>query len=171
VSDPAAPRARPATRPDGEIGVDDPRAADVSDLLRRHLAFAFAHTPPEHVHALDVDALLDPAVTFFGFRAAGRLLAVGALRQLDRRHAELKSMHTAAEARGRGIGRAMLGHLIEVARQRGCDRVSLETGSMPAFAPARALYASVGFQPCAPFGDYQPSATSAFLTLTLTNSP
>jgi putative acetyltransferase len=153
--------------PVGEITPDDPRADDVRELLQRHLAFAHANTPPEDVHALDVDGLLDPAVTLFSFRRDGELLGVGALKQLDRHHAELKSMHTAQAARGRGVGRTMLGHLIGVARERGCRRVSLETGSMDAFAPARSLYASAGFRPCGPFGDYSASQSSTFMTLSL----
>ena len=153
--------------PEDEISVDDPRAGDVRELLERHLAFAHANTPPEDIHALGIDGLLEPAVTFFSFRRGGELLGVGALKQLDRHHAELKSMHTAQAARGRGIGRAMLGHLIGVARDRGCRRVSLETGSMDAFAPARSLYASAGFRPCGPFGDYPPGRNNTFMTLSL----
>jgi putative acetyltransferase len=152
---------------EGEISVDDPRARDVRALLERHLAFTNATSPPEDMHALDVDGLLDPAVTFFSFRRDGELLGVGALKQLDAGHAELKSMHTTAAARGRGIGRAMLAHLVGVARDRGCSRVSLETGSMPAFAPARSLYASAGFIPCEPFASYTPSPNSTFMTLSL----
>lgn len=152
-----------------EIARDDPRAADVRNLLRQHLAFANEHTAPEDIHALDVDRLLDPAVTFFSYRSDDGLLAVGALKQLDGTHAEVKSMHTAREARGRGIGRAMVEHLIGIARQRGVTRLSLETGAMAAFAPARALYASLGFTPCGPFGDYRPSENSAFMTLALTS--
>ncbi|MPY85584.1 MAG: GNAT family N-acetyltransferase [Actinophytocola sp.] len=148
-----------------EIARDDPRAADVRSLLRQHLAFANEHTPPQDIHALDIDGLLDPAVTFFSCRSHGGLLAVGALKQLDGTHAEVKSMHTARAARGRGIGRALVEHLIGVARQRGVTRLSLETGAMAAFAPARALYASLGFTPCGPFGDYRPSRNSAFMTL------
>lgn len=157
--------------PEGEISIDDPQAEDVLDLLERHLAFARLHSPPEDVHALDVDGLVDPAVTFFGFRLEGELLAVGALKRLDARHAEVKSMHTAEVARGRGIGRAMLDHLVGVARDRGFRRVSLETGSMQAFAPARSLYTSAGFRPCAPFGDYGPSPNSACMTLSLNQRP
>ena len=149
------------------IEVDDPRRADVRALLERHLAFCNQHSPPEDVHALDIDGLLDPAVTFFGHRRDGELLAVGALKQLDEVHAEIKSMHTLAESRGAGIARAMLDHLLRVARERGVKRVSLETGSMEAFAPARALYANAGFTECAPFADYAPSPNSTFMTLAL----
>jgi NADPH:quinone reductase-like Zn-dependent oxidoreductase/GNAT superfamily N-acetyltransferase len=150
-----------------EITLDDPRADDVRGLLERHLAFARAQAPPEDTHALDLDGLLDPAVMFFSFRQNGELLAIGALKHLDDDHAEVKSMHTAESARGRGIGRAMLEHLISVARDRGYRRVSLETGAMPAFAPARALYASAGFQAAGPFGDYGSSPNSAYMTLAL----
>jgi putative acetyltransferase len=153
--------------PEGDISIDDPRATDVTALLERHLAFANAHSPPEDVHALDVDGLLDPALTFFSFRLNGALLAIGALQQLEPEHAEVKSMHTAQEARGRGIGRAMVGHLVDVARARGIHRVSLETGSMSAFAPARSLYTRAGFRPCGPFGTYSPSPNSTFMTLIL----
>jgi putative acetyltransferase len=154
-----------------EISIDDPRVSDVRYLLERHLAFANSHSPPEDVHALDVDGLLDPALTFFTLRRNNELLGVGALKQLDASHAELKSMHTAEAARGRGIGRAMVQHLLDVARARGFRRVSLETGSMPAFAPARSLYASAGFTPCGPFGDYRPSRNSTFMTLLLATPP
>jgi putative acetyltransferase len=147
--------------------VDDPRADDVRELLERHLTFANLHSPPEDVHALDVAALLDPAVTFYSYRADGVLLGVGALKQLDTDHAELKSMHTAESARGRGIGRAMLNHLVGVARARGIHRVSLETGSVAAFAPARAMYESAGFTACEPFGNYVLSSYSTFMTLVL----
>lgn len=155
--------------PEGEISLDDPRALDVRALLERHLSFASLHSPPEDIHALDVDALADPAVRFFSFRRDGQLLGVGALKQLDDRHAELKSMHTAEAARGDGVGRAVLTHLVGVARAAGFRQLSLETGSMDAFAPARALYASAGFTPCGAFGDYNPSRNSVFMTLLLTD--
>ncbi|HJS97294.1 MAG TPA: GNAT family N-acetyltransferase [Solirubrobacteraceae bacterium] len=151
----------------GEIAIDDPRAPDVRQLLATHLTFAHAPTPPEDRHALDVDGLCDPAVTFFSFRRDGVLLAVGALQRLAPDHAEVKSMHTVAAARGQGIGRRMLEHLIAVAREAGCTRVSLETGSMVEFAPARALYASAGFEPCEPFGHYRASPNSTYMTLYL----
>ena len=153
------------------IDIDDPRADDVRALLERHLAFAHEHSPPEDVHALDVDGLLNPAITFFGARREGQLLAVGALMQLDDTHGELKSMHTVETARGQGIGRAMVEHLLGVARQRAYRRVSLETGSMDAFAPARSLYEYFGFAVCEPFGDYAESAHSTFMTLHIDECP
>ncbi len=136
-------------------------------LLTRHLAFALETTPPEHSFALDVDGLLDPAITFYSFRAAGELLGVGAIKQLDPGHGEIKSMHTALAARGRGVGRAVLNHLLDVARSRGYRRVSLETGTMAEFGPARALYASAGFIACGPFAGYRPSEDNFFMTLPL----
>ena len=150
------------------IARDDPAAPDVQELLRRHLAFAHEHSPPEDVYALDSETLaLDIGVKFFSARLQGELLGVGALRRLDASHAEIKSMHTSAAARGRGVGRAMLEHLLAVARDAGYQRVSLETGTMAAFAPARALYASAGFTPCPPFGDYRVSPNSVCMTLPL----
>jgi putative acetyltransferase len=152
---------------DVTIAVEDPRAADVQALLARHLAFAHDNTPPEHIHALGTAGLVDPAVTLFSARHGGRLLGIGALKQLDRTHGELKSMHTAAEARRGGVGRAMVEHLLAVAGRRGYRRVSLETGTMDGFAPARRLYEIMGFVPCGPFGDYRPSADNTFMTIEL----
>jgi putative acetyltransferase len=150
-----------------QIDVTDPREPDVLALLERHLAFARGQTPPEHSFALNVDGLLDPAVTLFSLRSAGALLGIGAIRSLSPEHAEIKSMHTAHAARGRGVGRTMLAHLLGVARARGVRRVSLETGTTPAFAPALRLYQSAGFVTCGPFADYQPSDDNRFLTIDL----
>lgn len=149
------------------VGIDDPRANDVRALLDAHIAFARTNSVPEDVHALDGAQLVADGVTFFSVREEGDLLGVGALRQLDDLHAEIKSMHTEAGARGRGVGRVMLDHLVEVARTRRCRRVSLETGSTAPFAPARALYASSGFEPCAPFGEYEPSPNRVCMTIEL----
>jgi putative acetyltransferase len=151
----------------GRIAIDDPRDPDVRALLERHLEFALAQTPPEHSFALDTDGLLDQAITLFSIRLHGRLLGVGAIKRLGPRHAEIKSMHTAETARGHGIGRAMLTHLLEVAHARGFRRVSLETGTTVGFAAARALYQSAGFVSCGPFGGYQPSEDNLFMTLEL----
>jgi len=151
----------------GEISADDPCAPDVRALLERHLAFALETTPPEHSFALGTEGLLDPAITFYGYRVSGELLGIGALKELSPSHGEIKSMHTAAAARGRGVGRAMLTHLLTVARSRGYARVSLETGTMAEFAAARALYADAGFTPCEPFADYEPSPDNCFMTLVM----
>lgn len=146
------------------ITVDDPRGAEVRPLLERHLALMFEQSAPEDVHALDVDALADPAVTFYAARRDGAVLAVGALQRLTPEHVELKSMHTAAQARGQGVARALLDHLLDAARAAGFRRISLETGTQDGFASARRLYARAGFVECGPFGDYVASPASTFLT-------
>ena len=151
-----------------QISVDDPRKPDVRALLERHLTFCQSETPPEHSFALDVDALVQPGIAFFSYRDGdGTVLGVGAIKELDAAHAELKSMHTAAEARGRGVGRAILDHLLSVARARGYRRVSLETGTTPGFAAARALYESAGFVPAGPFADYPVTGDNCFYTRAL----
>ena len=150
-----------------EIRDEDPRLPDVRSLLETHLAFARSVTPICHAYALDVEGLLDPSVSLFTARREGVLLGVGALRELDESHAEIKSMHTAEAARGQGVGRALVEHLLAIARERGYKRVSLETGAMEKFAPARALYASAGFEPCGPFGDYPDNPRSACMTIAL----
>jgi putative acetyltransferase len=149
------------------IAVEDPQAADVGAVLERHLAVMHEETPPAHVHALPAERLRDPAVTLFGARQAGVLLGVGAIRRLDAVHAEIKSMHTLAEARGQGVGRAILRHLLGVAVASGYERVSLETGTMDAFGPARTMYRSTGFRPCEPFGEYTVNPYSVCMTLAL----
>ena len=149
------------------IEVDDPRRDDVRAVLDRHLEFARAATPAEYVHALDLEGLLDPAVTLFSFRRDGRVVGVGAIEQLDPTHVELKSMHTIEEARGRGVGRALAAHLLAVAADRGATRVSLETGTTKEFESARRLSASAGFVPCGPFGTYTESPRNFFMTLAL----
>ena len=153
------------------IAVDDPRRDDIRALLGRHLAMAHEVTPPGHVHALDVDALVDPSITFFSARRDEAVVGVGALKHLDDSHAEVKSMHTAEAARGQGVGRAMVEHLLTVAADRGYERVSLETGTGDAFVPARALYAKVGFTECEPFGAYTKNPYSTCMTIKLQRSP
>jgi putative acetyltransferase len=151
-----------------DIAAEDPTAADVRALLARHLAFAREVTPREGVHALGVEGLVEPGITFCGARLDGQLVGVGALKQLDGRHGELKSLHTLEAARGRRVGRALVEHLLAMAASRGYRQVSLETGIMDAFSPARALYASLGFSPCAPFREYASSPTSACMTIEIT---
>ena len=144
------------------ISVDDPRKPEVRALLERHLAFCLSETPPEHSFALDVNRLLDPAVTFVSYRDGGTVLGVAAIKELDAESGEVKSMHTAAAARGRGVGRALLSHLLDTARARGYQQVFLETGTTPGFAAARALYESAGFTPTGPFGGYPQTEDNTF---------
>lgn len=151
-----------------EGGLDDPR---VLALLRAHLERARAETAPGSAHALDLTDLRAPDVSFWsvwkGEGDTAQPVAVGALKTLEPRHGEVKSMHTAASVRGQGIGSALLRHIVAAARARDLTRLSLETGSWPYFAPARALYARHGFVECPPFGDYRPDPNSVFMTLEL----
>jgi putative acetyltransferase len=142
----------------------DPR---IVGLLEYHVTTALAQSPRESCHAFDVSALQRPEVSFWAAWDGDDLLGVGALMDLGGGHGEVKSMHTARAARGRGVGGAMVRHIVAVARDRGYRRLSLETGSMDYFAPARALYARHGFVVCAPFGGYKPDPNSVFLTLDL----
>lgn len=159
------------------VAPDSPGRADVRALLAEHLSDMHATSPAESVHALDVGALLAPGVTFLTARDAdGALLGCGALKELapaaagagrPAGHGEVKSMRTARGARGRGVATAVLARLLDVARERGYARVSLETGPQEFFAPARRLYARHGFVPCGPFDAYGPDPYSVFLTLDL----
>jgi putative acetyltransferase len=149
------------------IAVDDPRVEDVRALLGTHLAFSRSATPAEYSFALDVEQLVGPDVIFFSARQAGVVVGVAALKRLDDFHGELKSMHTQERERGRGVGTALVEHLIAYARRNGYRRVSLETGSTPEFVAARSLYIKLGFRPCEPFGDYKASAFNTFLTISL----
>lgn len=150
-----------------EVTIDDPRRADVVALLQEHLADMRATSPPESIHALDVDALAVPAITFVTARDDGVLLGCGALKALGDGHAEIKSMRTTDAARGRGVATEVLGWLLAEARARGLTRVSLETGTQDYFAAAHRLYVRHGFVDCEPFGDYTLDPHSRFLTLAL----
>ena len=147
-----------------EIRVDDPRKADVANLLHEHLQEMTSYAPPESTHALDVEGLTSPGVTFWTAREGNRLLGCGALLEIDSQHGEIKSMRTAKDHLRKGIASAILEHIIEVARQRSYSRLSLETGSMPAFGPARRFYRRYGFVTCEPFADYVPDPNSTFMT-------
>jgi putative acetyltransferase len=149
------------------IAIDDPGAPDVRALLEEHLRDMYLHSPPESVHALDVRKLQQPDITFWTVRDDSRLLGCGALKQLDCAHGEIKSMRTPTALRRQGAGRAMLTHIIATARERGYERLSLETGSMEAFLPARHLYQHHGFALCEPFGEYGRDPNSLFMTLRL----
>jgi putative acetyltransferase len=150
-----------------QIELDDPARPDVYALLDEHLRNMHELSPPESVHALDVGSLKSPDVTFWTVRDGATLLGCAALKELDPEHGEVKSMRTPAALRRRGAGRAVLAHIVAVARARGYRRLSLETGSMAAFAPAHRLYETFGFTYCGPFGDYEPDPNSVFMTLRL----
>ena len=145
---------------EGELDRDDVRA-----LLAHHVAEMNAGSPPSACHVLAADALADPAIRFFILRdEGGALLGTGALKALDPGHGELKSMRTAPAALGRGVGSAMLAHLVATAKAAGMTRLSLETGNSPLFAAANHLYRRDGFTRCGPFGGYRPSDFTLFYT-------
>ncbi len=149
------------------IREDDLRGPEVTELLRAHLDHTGSHSPAESMHALDLEALRVPEITFWTAWEGANLLGCGALKELDRRHGEIKSMHTAQAHRGKGVASGILGHILDEARGRTYERLSLETGSMDAFAPARALYAGFGFALCGPFAPYRKDPYSVFMTLGL----
>ncbi len=149
------------------IREDKLQGPEVVALLKQHLTLTSSLTPPESAHALDLDGLRAPAVTAWTAWRDGTLLGCGALKELEPTHGEIKSMHTAAAFRGQGVGTAILRHILDEAHSRGYRRLSLETGSMQEFAPARSLYQRHGFSYCSPFGDYREDPNSVFLTLEL----
>ena len=150
-----------------QIRIDDLQGPQIVALLHTHVEFCRAASPPESAHVLDLDGLRTPEITFWSVWDGPDLIGCGALKQLGPAHGEVKSMHTAANHRGRGIGLAVLKQIVAEARSRGYRRLSLETGSMEAFAPARALYSGFGFRECPPFGSYRLDPNSAFMTLDL----
>lgn len=152
------------------IRIDDLTGPEIRALLEEHLRNMHELSPPESVHALDLDSLRQPGITFWTVWSDGELLGCGALKELDPTHGEVKSMRTAATRRRSGVGRAMLQHILAEARSRAYTRLSLETGAMEAFAPARRLYETFGFTYCAPFADYGEDPNSVFMTRTLGES-
>lgn len=148
--------------------LEDPR---VVALIQAHRAHSFAHTPTTSVHTLDIAALQAPDVRFFALWRGTEVLATGGLKVMTARDGEVKSMHVAETARGLGLGRRILAHIEADARDLGMARLWLETGSMTAYAPARALYARAGFALCAPFGSYVEDPNSVFMTKLLGRSP
>jgi putative acetyltransferase len=148
------------------IRLDDLTGPEIAQLLQEHLDDMHLHSPPESVHALDLDSLKKPDVTFWSIWSEdGRLVGCGALKELDETHGEIKSMRTANVFRGKGAGKLMLRHIVDEAKRRGYSRLSLETGSMAAFEPARQLYESHGFKNCGPFADYVLDSNSVFMTI------
>jgi putative acetyltransferase len=150
-----------------DVVVDDPTGAHVEQLLRDHLADMFATSPAESVHALDVDALAHPSVTFFTAKEDGEILGCGALKELSAHKGEIKSMRTTEAARGRGVASVILERILLEARHRGYSVISLETGPQNFFAAARRLYEKYGFSECEPFADYTLDPYSVFMSLEL----
>jgi putative acetyltransferase len=150
-----------------DIRIDDLCGPEIRALLEDHLAEMHRSSPPESVHALDLDGLRKPDITFWTAWSGPQLAGCGALKELAPSHGEVKSMRTAPEFRRQGVGKAMLTHIIREAEARRYHRLSLETGSMEAFLPARELYESFGFSYCPPFGDYALDPNSVFLTRVL----
>lgn len=147
-----------------DIRVTDPHLPEVTQLLQLHLNDMAVHSPPESIHALDIDALCAPQITFWAAWRDQALLGCGALSELDASHGEVKSMRTANAYLRQGVARQLLETIITTAKQRNYQRLSLETGSMAAFAPARKLYEDYGFELCEPFGDYVLDPNSLFMT-------
>ncbi len=140
----------------------------VIDLLTTHVTRARRETGLGSAHAMDVERLRSPGISFWvAVDDTGELLGVAALAELSPEHGEVKSMHTAESARRRGVGSLLLRYVIEIARTRGIGRVSLETGSWPYFAPARAFYRKHGFVECGPFGQYVEDGNSVFFSMEL----
>lgn len=147
-----------------DIRVDDLSGSEIIELLQEHLRCMERVSPPESRHALNLDGLRRPDITFWTLWSGSELAGCGALKELNAQHAEVKSMRTAYAYQKQGVASKMLQHIIDEAKRRGYRRLSLETGSMEYFEPARRLYAKFGFEPCCPFGDYVDDPNSVFMT-------
>ena len=149
------------------IVVDDLSGSQIAEFLHEHVQEMRSITPPESKHALDLDGLRAPEVTFWSVRDGDSVVGCGAIKRLDAIHAELKSMRTASARKRSGIASLLLEHIISEARRMGFTRLSLETGAVEFFRPARSLYEKFGFSYCEPFGDYRPDPHSTFMTRAL----
>jgi putative acetyltransferase len=147
-----------------QIRVDDLTGPEIQELLTEHLRWMYRVSPPESVHALDLEKLCRPEITFWTNWDGPNLAGCAALKRLDAEHGEVKSMRTADAYQRRGVATHLLGHLIDEARRQGLRRLSLETGSQPYFEPARRLYDRFGFQFCGPFDGYVEDPNSVFMT-------
>ena len=150
-----------------KIVVDDLSGPQIRDFLQEHVLHMRSITPLESKHALDLDALRQPGITFWSVMDGATLVGCGAIKRLDASHAEVKSMRSAPARQRSGIASLLLGHIIAEATRMGFTRLSLETGSTGFFRPARKLYAKFGFEYCGPFADYRPDPNSVFMTRTL----
>lgn len=150
-----------------KIVIDDLTGPEIAALLGEHLRDMAAFSPPESRHALDLDGLRQPGITFWSAWEGTTLVGCAALKRLNAHHAEIKSMRTAGTHRRKGVAARLLQHLLDEAQRRLFQRVSLETGSMAAFEPARCLYEKFGFRYCDAFGGYAPDRNSVFMTRVL----
>ena len=147
-----------------KIKIDDLTGSEIISLLQEHLQDMHLTSPPESVHALDLDGLRQPDITFWTVWEEDKLAGCGALKELTPGHAEIKSMRTSHEFRRKGFAALMMQHILNQAKSRNYNRLSLETGSMAYFSPARKLYESFGFEYCSPFADYSEDPNSVFMT-------
>ncbi|PEY38416.1 GNAT family N-acetyltransferase [Bacillus cereus] len=150
-----------------EIKIDDLTGTEVEKLLMDHLQSMTLHSPPESRHALDLDELRQEDITFWSAWEGKDLVGCCALKELNSQHGEIKSMKTSSMHLRKGVAKRLLQHIIEEAKRRGYQRLSLETGSMGVFIPARSLYTSMGFQYCKPFSEYKEDPNSVFMTMEL----
>ena len=150
-----------------DIKIDNLEDAGVLQLLAEHLADMYATTPADSVHALDVEALKHPSITFWCARENDRVLGCIAIKELDAKHGEIKSMRTTLKARNQGVASKLLAHILEVAASRRYEKLSLETGSTDFFKPARNLYEKNGFKYCQPFAEYEADPNCRFMTRTI----
>jgi putative acetyltransferase len=149
------------------IRVDDLTSSDVINLIRQHLQGMAQHSPAESVHALGLEALRKPEITFWSVWDGSQLMGCGALKELNATHGEIKSMRTATPHLRKGVAAHLMRHILNEAKHRSYRRLSLETGSGEPFAPATELYTRFGFQPCGPFADYREDPFSVFMTIEL----
>ncbi|MBT2639872.1 GNAT family N-acetyltransferase [Bacillus sp. ISL-39] len=147
-----------------EIKADDLTGSEVISLIGEHLHGMTLYSPPESIHALNLEGLKKPEISFWTVWDGDQLMGCGALKELDSQHGELKSMRTASAHLRKGVARVVLEYIIDEARKHGYTRLSLETGSMEAFLPARKLYEKFGFHYCPPFADYVEDPNSLFMT-------
>jgi len=147
-----------------QIKRDDLTGAEIQQLLAEHLQCMAETSPPESRHALNLDGLRQPDITFWTVWEGVQLAGCGALKELESLHGEIKSMRTSRTHLRKGVGSAMLQHILAEAKRRGYRRLSLETGAMPYFEPARRLYQKFGFQPCPPFANYKEDPNSVFFS-------
>ena len=150
-----------------QIVLDDLTSIEIMEFLKEHLFEVSLYLPPESIHVIDIGSLQKPNITFWSIWDKSRIVGCGALKELNPKHAEIKSMRIALTHRKKGVASRLLKYIIDEARKRNYSQLSVETGSMDAFLPARRLYMKHGFQYCEPFGEYIEDPNSVFMTIYL----